>query len=351
MKIISELQTRQVNSNLSFSPSPYVPLPILNQIFLRLDTQASQIASDRQPHLLSQNLSTSDSGNDEEIPSSFKSLEAARNALDCIRTCASRTAQTLPIPALKDPNAKTLSPSRTAEVKLSVDLIRNFSAIRLKQWSSAFESLLRDKHSLSETEQRAVLILKLHRVMMGISFTADFIHAMHDEMVWDMFFEDYKTMISYAAEILESTKEHKSWSSFTVDTEIILPIYFAAVKCRDSRWRRKAIELLRSGQRQEGIWNSLLTASVAERVVEIEEEGLDGAMVSAKEICRWNRVLGVEVRFATEQRGANLKYIKLGENGRIDRIEEWVEWDGNGRGGKLSQFQSNVVGFPLVGII
>lgn len=45
-------------------------------------------------------------------------------------------------------------------------------------------------------------------------------------------------------------------------------------KCRDARLRRKAIELLRESEREEGVSNSLMAARVAESLVEIEEEGL-----------------------------------------------------------------------------
>jgi hypothetical protein len=148
---------------------------------------------------------------------------------------------------------------------------------------------------------------------------------MSDEMRWDDYAQEFETMVRYSEDYLKSTKTQKQ-PAFTLDTEIVLPLYFVAVKCRHGRVRRRAISLLRSQQRQEGVWNSLLTARVAERLMQIEEEGLGGTIVGAAEIVRCKRVLGVEVAFDLEERRANLSYVKLKENGGIGRVNEWVRW-------------------------
>jgi hypothetical protein len=61
---------------------------------------------------------------------------------------------------------------------------------------------------------------------------------------------------------------------FNLNMGLIVPLYFVAGKCRMHSVRRKAIELLRVRERQEGVSNSFMAAKVAERLVEIEEEGL-----------------------------------------------------------------------------
>lgn len=332
VKIITELQQScQPENSLCLSPTPYVPLPILSQIFTRLDTQASQIIQGRPRHLLCQKLSMKDSGYDSVVPTSFHSLESARNSLTYIRTCAIGTSQSLPNTYTADPKTGPKLPVEAAEIKLSLDLIRNSSVVRLKQWSLAFESLLQDKHDWNQSEQRAINILSLHRVLMALNFSIDFVRAMSDEMVWDGCLQDFEIMISYAEEVIESSTEAKNQPIFTLDTEIILPLYFAAVKCRHGRLRRKAIALLRSQQRQEGIWNSLLAARVAERLVEIEEEGLEGLegrFIEAERVLRWKRVRGVEISLDTEQKMARLKYIKLRADWGTEEMIERIRWSG-----------------------
>lgn len=109
-----------------------------------------------------------------------------------------------------------------------------------------------------------------------------------------------------------------------------MPLASAVVKCRDGQVRRKAIALLRSAHRQEGIWNSLLTARVAERIMEIEENGRDGEMGAVISIPRWNRVLGVQIKLDNENRRSNVQYTKHKEDGGMETVDEWLEWSGLG---------------------
>lgn len=324
MKIISELQSSQTSTGLCLSTIPYAPLPIFNHIFFRLDEQASLVAHGRPQHLLCYNLSEKDSRYNPDVPKSFKSFESARNSLDYIRTCAIRGQQSLPNAYTSGSQSEPTIPVQAADIKLSLHLIQNFTTIRLKQWSSAFESLLQEMNVLNETERRAVAILKLHRELMGVNYSIHFVRAMSDEMIWDDFFDDFERMIAYAKEVTDVAT--RGQPSFTLDTEIILPIYIVAVKCRHGGLRRKAIALLQQEKRQEGVWNSLLTARVAERLVEIEEEGLDKGSVEAAEVTRWKRVAGVELSLATKHRSARLKYIKLRADWTKEIIVEHLDW-------------------------
>lgn len=212
-------------------------------------------------------------------------------------------------------------------IKVSLDLIRNSSAIRLKQWSSAFEKLLQERNAdLSAIELRYIQLLKLHRVMAEVNFNIDFARATRDETMWDEYFKEFEAILGHAESLLGSA-EAPMRSTFLLDTELILPLYFVAAKCRHGKLRRKAISLLRSQQRQEGIWNSILTARVAEYLMQIEEEGLDGAVVTAGDVSRRKRVLGVEFTFDLQERRARVSYVKFRESGGVERLNEWVEWD------------------------
>lgn len=295
---------------------------------MRLDAQANQIGFARLRRLC-QNTSAEDSGYTSDIPPSFSSFEEARNSLDYIRTCTDQTAQALPF---SPPNRQTItsfSPAVISRTKLSLYVIQDFSAIRLKQWSSVFEDFLRDKKDLTATDQRAARMLGLHRVVMGVHLSVDFFRVIDDEMVWDEYYEEFETIVAQAEIVLQLSPESKR-PSFMLDTGIIMPLATVALKCRDNQVRRKAIALLKSAHRQEGIWNSLLTAKVAERVMEIEEDGLDGEMGAATSIPRWNRVFKMQIELDKENRRANLQYMKLKEDGGMDTIDEWLEWSGLG---------------------
>jgi len=72
-----------------------------------------------------------------------------------------------------------------------------------------------------------------------------------------------------------------------------MPLVSMAFKDHKGQVRRKVIALMRSTHRQEGIWNSLLTAKVAERVMEIEDDGLDGGGKSRPRILMSSPTSGI----------------------------------------------------------
>ncbi|KAE9363319.1 hypothetical protein N431DRAFT_391033 [Stipitochalara longipes BDJ] len=333
IKIVSELQSHDTSkSSLHLSQTPYVPLPVLNQLFARLDTQVCQVGFGRRRRLLCRNISTEDSGFCSDIPPSFSNLDEARNSLDYIRICADQRLEKLAFsppnkqPITSSPPMTSFSPDVIRTTKHSMDLIQNVSAIRLRQWSSVFESFLRGKQNLTATEQRAAQILRLHRMVMGVHLSVDFFRVMYDEFVWDEYKNEFEAIVAQAERVLQLSPASMG-SSFTLDTEVIMPLAAAAFAYRDGQMRRKLIVLLRSVNRQEGVWNSLLTARVVERVMEIEEYGLDGEVGTTSSIPRCNRVVGIQVELDSEKR-AKFQYVKQREDGGMETITEWQEWSG-----------------------
>lgn len=160
---------------------------------------------------------------------------------------------------------------------------------------------------------------------MGVHLSIDFFRIMDDEMAWDEHCQEFETVVAQAETILQLSPVSKR-PSFTLDTEVIMPLASAIIKCRDIRVRRKAIALLKSANRQEGIWNSLLTARVAERIMEIEKNGLDSEMDAAMSIPWWNRIFELDIILGNENRRANLHYVKPKKVGGIETVDEWLEW-------------------------
>jgi hypothetical protein len=403
VKIISELQdTPNSNSSFLLTNTPYIPLPTLNLLFIRLDTQASTIAADRSRHLLSPTLDYGASGYAQDIPEGFSSFEEARNSLDYMRTFAVRATYTAGIPTAM---SESLAVFDAAKVRMTLEIVRSVVALRMKQWNVAFDAFValtsntntfistpntnsesngrartkkemtEEQRELWEMEQEGIHILKLHAVTMGTNFEVDFERAMSDETVWDNFNLQFEAVVEHAEQIVHRTysttplesnvaspklscsssydgsnggsgvngvnrnRDGKSRArkvTFNIDTGIIPPLYFVAVKCRHSLIRRRAIACLNVTERQEGIWNSRLTARVAERVMEIEEgveAGEQACFEAATQLLGENLVAGVEVKFHGEERKAWLRYRRIrnreGE-GTVVRaqveVEEWVTW-------------------------
>lgn len=69
--------------------------------------------------------------------------------------------------------------------------------------------------------------------------------------------------------------------TFLLDVEIVGPLYWILVKCREPTVRRRANTVMRGLSRREGIWDSRILAAIAERVVAVEEADLmDGGLPS-----------------------------------------------------------------------
>jgi hypothetical protein len=337
IKIITELSSNRISSsstpsNFSVSANPYTPLSTLNRIFIRLETQAATVTFGRRRQLISSAYDFGPDGYQQDIPQTFTSIEEARNSLEYIRTVRARSVPSSPISAIS-------SHLEVAKMHIAIELTHSVAALRLRQWSSAFESYLATSPTLEDEKTRkSVLLLRIHKLLIGISLGIDFFRALTDETVWDEYTFEFEAIISHATELIDSSwiaEPGQKQRIFNLDTGIIIPLYFVAGKCRNYRIRRKAIELLKASGRQEGVSNSDLTARVAERLVEVEEKGLlgrDGDFGGAKNVPRENRVAWVEIMFDAQEPRAFLRYrkdfvvLEPRDAAALQVLEEWIDW-------------------------
>lgn len=85
-----------------------------------------------------------------------------------------------------------------------------------------------------------------------------------------------------------------------------MPLYIAALKCRDPVVRREAIALLLGRSWREGVWDSILAGKISQWMMEIEVECIraDGF------VPEWSRVRGAEVNFDLKERSARVKCLR-----------------------------------------
>lgn len=343
----------KILSSPSYTPSPYVSKEALTLLFIRLDTQADAIIAKRQtgqPALMKPELDGVVCGYAAgEIPREFKSLLESRNALDYyIRTHALRGFEEVKAAATR---------GETGKVSVLLRYVSSAASLRLKMWDVAFEAFVRRREREMGLERmkgrgegrevrewrEAVNLMRVHRISWSFFYCIDLERATVDETLWDEYIEDFKTVVALAEEIVGPREDGVDENGrikrvLCLDAGIVLPLYFVATKCRVRRIRWKAIELLRRTERQEGLWNSVLTALVAERVIRIEEEGMgwEEEVGSREEvISRENRVRGVILGLDAEERKAFLSYGRCRDRdgrwsvmgtGDVEWIEEWVRW-------------------------
>jgi hypothetical protein len=307
-------------TSLEVAITPYAPLSTLNLVFIRLDNQASQLGKNRK--LLSPVLDDKERGYQGEIPESFSSIEEARNALDHVWTAGVRILQRERFP--DEPGGPTPT------LKLALELVRKFTVVTLQQWSRAFDNIFRrNLQKYDDASQEGIHIVKIHRILTGIFFGMELVAEESDEMLWDNYYVEFEAMITHATAVVKLQSNPSNGllkPAFSIDTGIILPLYFVATKSRHPVTRRKAISILKSTPRQEGVLNSQLTGKVAERLADIEEAGL-GAIDCAEDVPNWARLSGVDINFDPEGPRALLQYLRhRTKKAKRDTVQEWLEW-------------------------
>lgn len=276
VKIFSELQVSGESKAIPIEdpPEDHIPVSIFRVLFSRLDTQAS---------VLNSRARIIDGGSDSppnSIPDRFLSVEQAREVLESIWTFSGRSLLScsmyngVPLPLPTSDEAKLLILSR------------------LERWNRAFElySCATNETDCIELanpmEKRARNLLRMHKTMTKIlvttSTTYPTVSNEPDELLWDKFQLEFEAVVRWAFEIIDIPPNFRRGgrkaASFTLDNEILQPLFLVATKCRHRSIRNEAIQLLKQADRQEGLWNSLLSARVAERVRDIEEAGLSEGM-------------------------------------------------------------------------
>ncbi|KAF1809861.1 hypothetical protein P152DRAFT_516289 [Eremomyces bilateralis CBS 781.70] len=145
----------------------------------------------------------------------------------------------------------------------------------LQQGNSLLDSLLLDKASLPRYTSRRIL----RSFCLALSALLANLFCLYEE-AWTLESMKFEHIITSAEELLASSNlESRSTRGrqeirFVPQLGIIPPLYLAALKHRNSAWRRRAINCLRQAG-IEGPWNGAMSAALAERCMEIEESTPD----------------------------------------------------------------------------
>lgn len=267
-----------------------------------------------------------------EVPTAFISLEQARNSLDyhwnnCIDLLYDLENNTW------DAKSTRMRGHGPLDVLKSSETVRQGITDVIEKWLVAFQAFLRNHEaSLDSRGLQAARTLEISHNFAVIFLSVSTVNVFNDETIWDRFTERFEHVVNLAALVViePSTSDiftQKRSPSFTLDMNTVAPLYAVAHKCRHPFIRRKAVSLLYAVPRQEGIWDSVITARVAERLIGIEESGL-GKVTCCKDVPDWARISDVEVKFDLHERQGTVKYSRQRsplENIR-DTVVESIMW-------------------------
>ncbi|KAI7975052.1 hypothetical protein EIK77_001912 [Talaromyces pinophilus] len=206
-----------------------------------------------------------------DIPNVFSSIADARDAFELLnRNCVNHYRIIM----------QSVSPTDASE--MSQYLLRQYEAC-FDRWCIAFSRFEESRgDSLTTKERIGLKLLNMHKhnTMMYLEYVNVCETERYSDIAptfsWDKFNAQFAEIVSLAASIVSNQDTGSATATsvrplFSLDNGIIAPLYEVATLCRDPVIRRKAVQILRSAPRQEGVFNSHLSAMVAEKIIEIEE--------------------------------------------------------------------------------
>jgi hypothetical protein len=123
-----------------------------------------------------------------------------------------------------------------------------------------------------------------------------------DITVYDHYTEQMEKIVQHCEKMLVLLhKQAKEKVTFMFDSGTLLPLYYVALSCRVPKIRRRAINILLSWPRREGVSDSLFAGKTAEWIVGIEEENMVDGYVPG-----WARIRHVKTTHSLLNRRAEL---------------------------------------------
>ncbi|RAK98116.1 Zn(II)2Cys6 transcription factor [Aspergillus ibericus CBS 121593] len=163
---------------------------------------------------------------------------------------------------------------------------------QLETWSNLFENLLQqDGPSGSDFGTGPLVsLLRLQHTIAWILLNG---YGPGREMDYDKFLPQFQQCVALAGEVAAAHQRYSgsSRSTFTPEIGFLPVLYIIGVKCRHPIVRRQVLSILRRQLIREAAWDSISTARVVERVIEIEEGAGGEQMVHCMEqIPVWQRI-------------------------------------------------------------
>ena len=277
------------------------------------------------PMLLKQHPRDADKGFCPEVPAAFASLEQARNSLDYHWNSCTEFFNKVESNAW-GANSTGIRGHGPLDVLRTADTARQEIFDILERWLVAFQAFQQNYgRSLDSRGLQAARTLGISHSLAMIFITASTVQVSQDETVWDGLTEHFEHVVSLAALIIDASfcdkSTQKQGSDFSLNMNTVAPLYAVAHKCRHPIIRRKAVSLLYAAPRQEGIWDSITTARVAERLIGIEESGL-GNVTRCEDVPDWARISDVEVKFDLQERQGTVKYSR--QRSPLEKVRDTV---------------------------
>lgn len=142
----------------------------------------------------------------------------------------------------------------------------------LQAWDQQLAIVL-ETLSAEARNSKAVDLLMVRRTLAGLFYHVDLAPG---ELAADLYLAESVELVDRVARILgDGGNVHlqRTKAAYTLETGIVEPLFWVAVRCREPQVRRRALRLLRQYPRREGICDGIVAAGTVDKLIEIEETG------------------------------------------------------------------------------
>ena len=241
------------------------------------------------------------------IPVCFTSLEEAQNSFYYHQNRSIEAAHDFDHYLVTNPRSRLVEDAVREHHTQGRNAYRDIS----RKWSSAFEAFL--LKAAAKMDSRALQGAAVLRINQRTTFLHIEYHGQErfeSSHCWDSLRLECEEIVDLATLVIklhdDKSRDPSEKPMFFMDMNIVHPLFSIAHRCRDPIIRRRAIALLYSAPRQEGLWHSFLSARVAEKIMETEEAGL-GEVKSSADVPEENRITEIDVCFDLQGRKGHLK--------------------------------------------
>ncbi|KAL1875075.1 hypothetical protein Plec18167_005743 [Paecilomyces lecythidis] len=203
------------------------------------------------------------------------------------------------------------------------DLSRNRIGQSLSRWWDAMETWCLQKHnSLQPKEKNGIMCLRILYLTGYILLT---VPRGAEEILYDNLRDEFSKIVEYAS-VLAPAQGDDSELSCSHELGILPGLYLTGTKCRDPILRRRALVLLTSCRRREGVWDSESAAKVVSRIISIEEKS--GNVHGCRDVVEGSRVRDTWLQKPSNMdRHALLVFTRRSRpDAALEMIEEQIQW-------------------------
>ncbi|RAL13151.1 Zn(II)2Cys6 transcription factor, partial [Aspergillus homomorphus CBS 101889] len=144
---------------------------------------------------------------------------------------------------------------------------------QLGTWMRLFERFLLHQGIPRKSDAETTPLVPLLRLQHTIAWILLNGYGPGKEMDYDKYLAKFQDCVALAREVAAADQRDPGAerSTFTPEIGLIPVLYIIGVKCRHPVVRRQVLGILRRQRIREAAWDSIITARVVERVIEIEE--------------------------------------------------------------------------------